>query len=1159
MLIIKKTRQVIWRGLSLIAMTAMLVGTGTGMAVPVRAAVPATVTTPAPVDPDVYVALERNGRADVLVILKEQADLSGALELQSKTAKGYYVSEQLRAVAARTQGPLKAFFDSKGVDYRAYWIQNMLRVNVDVGLLKEISYQPGIKYIEFYHEPFPDVMGEDLGPDYGSEYGPFPLATDSTLKQLAVWSEFGPPSPDVVEWNITRVGAENVWALGINGSGAVIGDLDTGVQWDHPALINQYRGWDGATADHNYNWYDGAGGSLTPVDYDNHGTHTMGTIVGDDGGTNQIGMAPGAKWIACPGIGSPTIDAFGCFEWFMAPTDLQGQNPNPALAPHVISNSWSSSGTDYHGAIQALYAAGIYYAKSAGNTGSACSTITNPGQWPEVTATAAFAQGDTIASFSSRGPVYLGYDAFLKPDIAAPGVSVRSSVPTNSYGSMSGTSMACPHVTGAVALLISANPALAGQIDILQMLLKTTAEPKIDAQCAPFVNHPNDVWGWGILDIHAAVLKAQNVNLGGIDGTVFDSATSDPIPDALVTYTKVDESWPFPDQADENGMFGATLITGTYDLSAEAYGYLPGTVPGVVVAVGMTTTQDISLDPAPIWTVEGVVTETQTGDPLAATLEFVDTPVGASTDPSTGEYSAEIFEGTYWIKVTSPGHSTDVVQVVVDQDLVLNFSLDAIDNYYMRQEECQPAFDWIDATGGTQLSLGDDAAALVIFPSGKSIDFYANEYTMLFVGSNGLVTFGTSNTKWSGPIPDPALPNNGIYAFSDDLYPGVNVGRVYWTVVDDRYFVVEWYQVEHYPSGNPETFEIILDFDTNIITIQYLDVSDPSFAVSGVENSTGTEATQYAYGDPALIADNTAVKFYPAFGTPPPLGTLSGLITDSQSGDPIVDAWAFATAFTTGQTYSFQSDASGMYAGELCPDDYTVWADKDGYNPSLEEELSIQDGTQNVEDFALDPAPGFTWMPEVLTATIEIGVVYDTILTFGNTGSSVITYSLEVTPTASWLSVEPMTGTVSPGVEDELAVTFDSTGLGAGVYETTAQVTTTDPEHMLVEIPVVLTVTCTPVSDLDFSFQPETPLVDEIVAFEATVSGTPPILLTWDFGDGTTGMGDVVTHTYDLTGFYTVTLTAENCSGESVVVQKTITVQAPVIELKVFLPIVWKN
>ena len=160
-------------------------------------------------------------------------------------------------------------------------------------------------------------------------------------------------APQGVEWNIIKVKAPDVWAMGFTGQGVVIGGQDTGYQWDHPALINQYRGWNGTSADHDYNWHDAihedAGGnpcgynSPFPCDDYGHGTHTMGTMVGDDGGANQIGMAPGARWIGCRnmdnGVGSPATYA-ECYQWFVAPTALDGSEPRPDLAPDVINNSW---------------------------------------------------------------------------------------------------------------------------------------------------------------------------------------------------------------------------------------------------------------------------------------------------------------------------------------------------------------------------------------------------------------------------------------------------------------------------------------------------------------------------------------------------------------------------------------------------------------------------------------------------------------------------------------------------------------------------------------------------------------------------------------------------------------------------------------------------
>ena len=977
---ITRFHRVLFLGFNFIIIISLILVAGVGF---VQASHNPITPANVPIDPSVYIALEQIGNAQILVVLKEQADLSAASSLTSKADKGTYVYHQLTEVANRTQGPMQSFLESTGAEYRAYWIQNMFMVTVNTQLLGDISKQPGVARIELYHQPYPDRVGADLGPDYGPEFGPLPIAIESNASSMGegnLGKENGPfptGNPDAVEWNITRVKAPDVWALGINGAGAVIGDLDTGVQWDHPALINSYRGWNGVETDHNYNWWDGVAGSKVPTDYDTHGTHTMGTIVGDDGGANQIGMAPGAKWMACPGVGSPNVGTFECFQFFVAPTDLNGENPRPDLAPHVISNSWSSAGTDYHSVIQALYAAGIFYSKSAGNTGSSCSTITNPGQWSEVTAAAAFAQGDAIASFSSRGPVYFGHDVVVKPDIAAPGVNVRSSMPGNGYQLMSGTSMACPHVTGAVALLISANPELAGRIDILQMLLKQNAEPKISAQCQPFVDHPNDVWGWGILNIYNSVVAAQGVQIGSIQGTVTDATTLEPVPNVTLTFRDSTNSWNFTGMSDANGYYLLDLPASTYDVTANHYGYQDAVVENVEVIEGTTVTQDIALIPASIWMVSGAVTELGTGNPLASLVVFDKTPMFAQTDPETGVYTANVAQGTWWMDVTSPGHKSGSRQVTVDQNLTEDFSLEAIQNYYMHRSvdgACGATFNWMDAVnGGVPHPLSDDSSVFVSFTGGESFTFYGATYNGVFVGSNGIATFGTGSSSASGPIPNPALPNNGIYAFSMDLDPmNGNQGNIYTKYIDNRFFVIEWYQVQHYPNGNPESFEIVLDFDTNQVTIQYLTVSDPTSAVSGVENSTGTEATQYAYSDPNLIANDVAVTFYPQFGTPPPTGgagELTGLVSDAESGNPIQDATVFAEAYSGGEVFTFTTNVNGVYSAPLCADWYNTSAEAVGYNPVLDVNVSVVSATQTVQDFALSPiceactGVDFSWIP----------------------------------------------------------------------------------------------------------------------------------------------------------------------------------------------------
>jgi uncharacterized repeat protein (TIGR01451 family) len=454
------------------------------------------------------------------VVLAEQADVRAAEALRTKEEKGRFVFETLRDTAARTQGPILALLSARGAAHRAYWVANMIWVKGGAALIEELALRPDVARISAnprvrYHEPVErDVMAH---------------------------------APEAIEWNVTMIRAPLLWTAGFRGQGVVVGGQDTGYDWDHPALVNKYRGWDGTSANHNYNWHDAihSGGGIcgpnspVPCDDTNHGTHTMGTMVGDDGGSNQIGVAPGAKWIGCrnmnQGNGTPTTYS-ECFQWFIAPTDLNGQNPNPAMAPHVINNSWgcppSEGCTDpnvLRTVVENTRAAGIVVVVSAGNSGSACNTVDDP---PAIYA-AAFSVGsttssDVISSFSSRGSVIIDGSNRLKPNISAPGSGVRSCVPGTGYASFSGTSMAGPHVAGAVALYLSAFPQLAGQVGQIETTLQSTAVPKTSTQTCggvPGTQIPNNTFGWGRLDAYNAV-ASRSADVG---------VTTAPFPVVIVT------------------------------------------------------------------------------------------------------------------------------------------------------------------------------------------------------------------------------------------------------------------------------------------------------------------------------------------------------------------------------------------------------------------------------------------------------------------------------------------------------------------------------------------------------------------------------------------------------------------------------------------------
>lgn len=529
------------------------------------------------VAPMVRADLEEDGQAQFLVILEEQADLSSAHLRPTKTAKGDYVFRTLRQVAGRTQAAIRAHLDAQGVPYRAYYVHNVIWVQAaGPNLLLYLAGRPEVARIV----PNPEVPGL---PD---------RARPSTT------------APQGVEWNLAQIRAPQVWSLGYTGQGIVVAGNDTGIDWEHPALFSQYRPQYPSFGRHDFNWHDAVSDAVEPYDDHGHGTHTVGTIVGDDGGANQIGVAPGAQWIGCKnmdagGWGTPAR-YLECFEFFLSPYPWNDPAAaDPAKAPHVINNSWScpaSEGCDpstLEGAVAALRAAGIEVVVSAGNGGySGCGSVsTPPAIYRQSFTVGATTSNDTIAPFSSRGPATYGGDGYLKPEIAAPGASVRSSLPGGGYGAMSGTSMAAPHVTGLVALLLSANPDLAGRPDQVEAVITATAIPKPDGQCGP-AGPPNNVYGWGRIDALNAVQAA--LPRGTLQGVVSASGSGDPVEEAIVHMAGAGE--PGKALTGPDGYYSHTLPAGNYTVTAAASGFISQTVGDVPIAAGTTTEQDFALE-----------------------------------------------------------------------------------------------------------------------------------------------------------------------------------------------------------------------------------------------------------------------------------------------------------------------------------------------------------------------------------------------------------------------------------------------------------------------------------------------------------------------------------------------------------------------------------
>ena len=430
----------------------------------------------------------------LFVILKEQADLSVVSQIQDIDARRTAAYETLVGLADESQAGLRGALDTFGVRYTPYYLVNALEVR-------------GGTLVRLYLLTRPEVDRVIPSPR---------LRPAQPVEALALNNLFAQDPPGGVQWNVTMIGADKVWEeFGARGEGIVIGHSDSGVDVNHPELKETYRGNAGGD---DYNWFDPWNGRPSPYDDGGHGTHTLGTVLGQNG----IGIAPGATWFACANLnrnlGNPAL-YLDCMQFMLAPFP-QGGDPlhdgDPTLAADVLNNSWGCpeiEGCDPQAllyAAQHLRGAGIFVVVSAGNDGPSCSTVTAPlAIYDSVFSVGAIDQAGNMTEFSSRGPVTADGSGRMKPDIVAPGRDILSALPGGAYGALEGTSMAGPHVAGVVALLWSADPSLIGDIDRTEQILIETAQPYTGSMVGCFEGGtPNAAYGYGVVDVYAAVKEA---------------------------------------------------------------------------------------------------------------------------------------------------------------------------------------------------------------------------------------------------------------------------------------------------------------------------------------------------------------------------------------------------------------------------------------------------------------------------------------------------------------------------------------------------------------------------------------------------------------------------------------------------------------------------
>ena len=562
-----------------------------------------------------------------IVHLDEQATFTEASLPVDKLARRQVVVAELQRIAAASQAALQNDLNQLAQDkailtVQPLWIINALIVTGNAAAITTLAEHPAVAQITL---------------DNQQTYLRQPTTVLTTVL------------PADLTWGLNTIRAAHTWyGLDIDGTGVTVAIMDTGADWSHPALQGNYRGNQGGPVNHEGHWFDAVAGSPEPIDPNGHGTHVAGTAVGQGG----IGVAPGANWIAVrmldvAGVGYVS-QIYQAFQWLMAPAN------DPALAPDIVNASWSSSDptdTTFYAAVQALQTAGITPFFAAGNNGPYAGSVGSPASLPGVFAVGASDQREEVAWFSSRGPSPMTTET--KPDIVAPGAATLSSLPGGQYGYYSGTSMATPHVVGAAALLLSANPVLTQpQIESLLRQMATPIDPP----------HPNSNAGYGRLD--ASTLVATQVAHGTLTGRLLRMIPNAPPLVGVVMTVTTPTGEPLAVTAAADGTYDLRLRPGVYTVDVTAWGYQPLTLTGVTVMAGGVTDQPLVPLPLPFAPVSGRVRDAQ-GQALPATITAEGTPLTLQTG-SDGRFTVSLPLGVYSLSAAATGHEYTSLYVNVN-------------------------------------------------------------------------------------------------------------------------------------------------------------------------------------------------------------------------------------------------------------------------------------------------------------------------------------------------------------------------------------------------------------------------------------------------------------------------------------------------------------
>jgi hypothetical protein len=514
----------------------------------------------------------------------------------------------------------KAEMEGRLEEERSLWIVQSLAIQGHPSLIQTLIETPGVAAVWLDH---------------------YRSYVDPMTTSLEIAADASTPS----SWGVTKIRAPEVWqTLGISGTGAVVAIMDTGVEYRHPALAEQYRGRLGYDRfAHMIGWYDPVNGGAYPYDDHGHGTHVAGSAVG----APTIGVAPGARWMGIKvlngnGAGYDSWILEG-FQWVLAP------GGDPDLAPDVVNASWSSQNSSltlFAEAVYTLQDAGIFPVFASGNSGPVPGSVGSPASNRGVFAVGATDQDDDVAYFSGRGPS--PWDQ-VKPQVVAPGTAVVSSLPGGIFDVKTGTSMAVPHVAGVGALLRTVSPTLA--VDALARVITETARPLTTTV-------PNNGSGWGRVDAYAAVTAVANPSL--VTGTVTDG-DGKPLAGIEVEAVPMD-TLPLSGRRNRattlhDGRYQMALVPGLYDLRAAGFGYAPQRVERIQILTDTVRRVDFQLTARPTGTLTAQVSISGTSRPPTLPLQarMLGTPLSVTVRPS-GLFTFSVPGGVYTVELRGNGY-----------------------------------------------------------------------------------------------------------------------------------------------------------------------------------------------------------------------------------------------------------------------------------------------------------------------------------------------------------------------------------------------------------------------------------------------------------------------------------------------------------------------